>query len=207
MRSFILPTEPSEGNEILEIYNIGSTICVDIHTGSFNRNWPLLITLECGDVGHVRAENISHVVPYPVVTWKHTSLDGLSAYFAINTDPRVMKLPFYMPPDKFTSAFPGLSGPNSRFTVSTRVSSGFEFSLMNVNKDLSNQDYLNLRSAFGLWECTLSNALGSQTETTFISDSCKSTLVVIPQNSGIIISIKAKYLQYIKKHTLKFQTL
>ena len=171
----------------METYNIGSTICVDIHTKSFNRNRPLLVTLQCEDVG--RAENIPSPISVSVVTWKHTSLDGLSAYFAINTYPYIIGDPFnnYMPPDEFTSAFPGLSGPNSRFTASTRISydtSGFDISLMNVTKDLSNQDYLNLRSAFGSWECTLSNAFGSQTETTFISDSCKSTLVVIPQNSN-----------------------
>ena len=180
----------------METYNIGSTICVDIHTESFNKNSPFLVTLQCGDVGRVQAENISSPIPASVVTWKHTSLDGLSAYFAINTDPYDMMLPSYMPPDEFTSAFPGLSGPNSRFTVSTRVrykDSCFDFFLANITKNLSDPDYLNLRSAFGSWECTLSNALGSQTETTFISDSCKSTLVVIPQNCGL--RIKAKYLQ------------
>lgn len=194
--TFFLPTETYGGNRISEFYNIGSTICIDIPTHS-NRRF-FVITLRCRDVGRVPEENIPSPVPPSVVTWKHTSLDGQSAYFAINRNPRDIHDQYYMPPDEFTSAFPGLSEPYSGFAVSTRVryeDSGFDFFLTNITKDLSDPDYLNFRSAFGSWECTLSNALGSQTETTFVSDSCKSTLVVIPQNSGILIML---YLQYIR---------
>ena len=177
---FVLPhfadpasTSPS-GN--LVTYNIGSTICLNIDQSDPNRNRPLqLARLQCADVGAVEEENIPSAIPSALVTWEHTSLDGTTAFFAINTSPDNIDEATYIPPEEFTMAFPGLIGADSPFTVSTDSTNALDFSVANIIRNLSRDDYLNLRMAFGFWTCTLNNSLGSQTKTSFISDTCKHT--------------------------------
>ena len=73
------------------------------------------------------------------------------------------------------TAFPQLVGSDSPLNVAGTFGSSsiLDFTVTNTTKQDSDSNYNRLRSAFGAWECTLSNSLGSQTETTFISDSCK----------------------------------
>ena len=81
------------------------------------------------------------------------------------------------PPEEFIQTFPGLVGEESPFTVSPdagRDATALDFSTLNITRDVNHVNYQNLRMAFGWWECTLTNALGSQTETSFITDdSCE----------------------------------
>ena len=161
----------------MEIYNIGSTIHLGIHPSDPSRNKPTqLLRLTCGDVGRIEEEHIPSPVPSSVITWRHTSLDGKSAFFAINRAPEEIDDVTYMPPEEFIEAFPGLIGPDSPFAASTgtgKDSSALDFSVTNMTLDFLDTDYLNLRKALGWWECTLSNSLGTQTERTFIGDSCE----------------------------------
>lgn len=173
-------TSPS-GN--LVTYNIGSTICLNIDQSDPNRNRPLqLARLQCADVGAVEEENIPSAIPSALVTWEHTSLDGTTAFFAINTSPDNIDEATYIPPEEFTMAFPGLIGADSPFTVSTDSTNALDFSVANITRNLSREDYLNLRMAFGFWTCTLNNSLGSQTKTSFISDTCGDFVPSIERN-------------------------
>ena len=150
----------------LETYNIGSTICMYIDPAEPSRNRPThLLRLRCGDVGKVEEENIPSPVPQPRVTWRHTDLEGNSAFFEINKYPDEIDDVTYTPPDEFITAY-----TDSPQTIST-----LNFGTVNLTRSFVNLDYLDLRMAFGWWECTLSNELGSQTEATFITDSCKLT--------------------------------
>ena len=163
----------------LETYNIGSTICIYIDPAEPSRNRPTqLLRLRCGDVGKVEEENIPSPVPQPRVTWRHTDLEGNSAFFEINKYPDEIDDVTYTPPDEFITAFPGLVGLGSPFTAYTdspQTISTLNFGTANLTRSFVNRDYLDLGMAFGWWECTLSNELGSQTEATFITDSCKLT--------------------------------
>ena len=168
-----------ESNALLEVYNIGSTVCLRIDPLDCSRNQPrLLLRLRCGDVGEDDEENIPSLLPLPLVTWRHTSLDGSSsAFFAINNHPGEVDDVGYAPPEEFIQTFPGLVGEESPFTVSPdagRDATALDFSTLNITRDVNHVDYQNLRMAFGWWECTLTNGLGSQTETSFITDdSCE----------------------------------
>jgi hypothetical protein len=163
--------------DLVEIYNIGSTIHLGIHPSDPSRNKPVhLLRLTCGDVGRIEEDNIPSPVPPSVITWRHTSLDGKSAFFAINRAPDEIDDVTYMPPEEFIEASPRLVGPDSPFTVATdagKDSSALDFSVANITLNFLDVDYLNLRNALGWWECTLSNSLGTQTERTFISVSCE----------------------------------
>ena len=178
---YVVPIEGTN-NLPLVTYNIGSTICLKIDPVDPSRNCPFqLARLRCADVGEVSEENIPNALPAAVVTWEHTDLEGNSAFFAINRPPDQIDDVAYMPPDEFSMAFPGLVGLGSPFTVSTDTgmgASGVDFSLSNITRNFSNLEYLDLRMAFGTWTCTLNNSLGSQTEETFISDSCKCTFAI-----------------------------
>ena len=81
-----------------------------------------------------------------------------------------------MPPEEFIEEFPGLLAPDSPFAVSTDAgmdSSALDFLVANMTLNVLDVEYLNFRKALGWWECTLSNSLGTQTERTFIGDSCE----------------------------------
>ena len=156
------------------MYNIGSTICVNIHPSDSSRNRPLqVVRLVCGDVGRVEEENIPSLFPASVVSWKHTSLDGVSAFFAINQYPDEIEDVSYLPPDEFIDAFPLLVSdpPFQVLANAAGTASALDFFTFNTTRDFLDKAYVSLRIAFGWWECTFNNSLGSQTETTFISDS------------------------------------
>ena len=168
---------PDASNDLLEVYNVGSTICLQIDPVDATRNVPRqLARLRCADIGENDELNIPSPLPAAVVTWQHTDLMGNTAFFAINQPPDVIDDAGYMPPDEFVTTFFGLVGQESPFTVSTDAGMGasaLDFSTNNITRDNMDQEYLNLRMAFGFWECTLNNSLGSQTERTLITDTCK----------------------------------
>ena len=86
-------------------------------------------------MGKVEEKNIPNVVPRPLVTWRHTSVGGVSAFFAINQDLDVVDDDGYMPPIEFQQAFPGLVGTLSPFRVSNNAdedTSVLDFSMMNA---------------------------------------------------------------------------
>jgi hypothetical protein len=179
--------EPLEGsNDLLLTYNIGSTICLLVDPVDPSRNRPIQIArLRCADVGEINEENIPTPLPAATVTWEHTDLEGNSAFFAINRAPDEIDDVTYTPPDEFSMTFPGLVAQDSPFTVSTDAgmsASSIDFSLNNITRNFTNTNYLNLRMAFGRWTCTLNNSLGSQTEETFISDSCGDAIPSIFRN-------------------------
>ena len=151
-------------------------MCLDIHPSDYSKNRPRsVLRLRCGDLGADYENDIPSFLPLPaVVTLHHTSLSNISAYFAIEESSVKIGDIDYIPPDRFTKAFPGLVGVLFPFRpdgIAFTDQSVFEFDVSNVTSSPSDLDYLNLRTAFGLWECTLSNSLGRQTATTFISDS------------------------------------
>ena len=152
----------------MDVYNIGSTVCLDIHPSDYSKNRPrYVLRLHCGDLGADYENDIPSLLPLPaVVTLHHTSLSNISAYFAIEESSVRIGDIDYMPPDRFTKAF----RPDG---IAFTAQSVFEFDVSNVTSSPSDLEYLNLRTAFGLWECTLGNSLGRQTATTFITDSCE----------------------------------
>ena len=96
----------------MDVYNVGSTVCLDIHPSDPSKNRPRdILRLRCGDVGEDYEDNIPSLLPLPaVVTWHHTSLSNISAYFAIEESSVKIGDIDYIPPDRFTKAFPGLVG-------------------------------------------------------------------------------------------------
>jgi hypothetical protein len=156
----------------LDVYNIGSTICLTIHPLDAMQNVPLaLATLQCEDVGRLDSLNIPSLLPSPLVTWTHTSVDGISAPFAVNRDPHSLSNPLYEPPPEFGSTFPALVGPDSPLTVAI-YGNALDIDVNNITRDYLVPRYQALTEVFGYWTCTLSNSLGTQTVSTFISDSC-----------------------------------
>ena len=86
-------------------------------------------------MGKVEEKNIPNVVLRPLVTWYHTSVDGVSTFFAINQDLDVEYDDGYTPPIEFQQAFPGLVGSLSPFRVSNNAdedTSVLDFSMMNA---------------------------------------------------------------------------
>lgn len=168
--------EPVQRLQNLDAYNIGSTICLQIDPVDPSFNIPLRIArLQCADVGQIPEEDIPTPTPAATVTWEHIGLDDSRAFFAIDEDPGDLKLPDYMPPPEFIAEFPSLVGVASPVIVSTNNPEGsfLEFIVNNITRNASRPEYQALTMAFGFWTCTLNNSLGSQTETTFISDNCK----------------------------------
>ena len=159
----------------VEQYNIGSNICVDVDQSDPSNRPVQIARLKCADKGRNKEENIPSVLPLPVfVTWKHISLDGCTSAFFATAD-EIDDIT-YTPPDEFIEAFPGLAAsvsPSRVSTDSTLTASYLDFSTAGITRNTSDSNYLNLKMAFGWWECTLSNSLGSQTETTFINDLCE----------------------------------
>lgn len=169
-------TAPFRDGPSLDVYNIGSTICLQIDPFDPSRNDPSsLARLRCADVLQDNSRNIPTPLPAPVFSWTHISLDGRQADFAINVNPDDLDDSMYMPPQEFLDTFP-LIGDEGTFAVSTEAeesASSLDFSTNNITKNFSDPKYLALREAFGFWICTLNNSLGMETATSFISDMCK----------------------------------
>ena len=159
----------------LDVYDIGSTICLQIDPFDATRNNPSsLARLQCADVLQDISRNIPTPLPPATFTWTHRSLTGIEADFAVERGPDELRNSMYMPPDEFIDAFPELIASN-RLTVSTDAvpaTSSLDFSTNNITKNFSDPTYLALRQAFGIWTCTMNNSLGMETATTFITDMC-----------------------------------
>ena len=66
----------------VEQYNIGSNICIDVDQSDPSNDRPVQIArLKCADKGRNEEENIPSVLPLPIVTWQHISLDGCTSAF------------------------------------------------------------------------------------------------------------------------------
>jgi hypothetical protein len=132
-------------NEYLKDYNIGSTVCLGIHPSDPSKNRPRdILRLRCGDVGEDCEDDIPSLLPRAVVTWHHTSLSNISAYFAIEESLGRIGDIDYTPPDRFTKAFPGLVGVLFPLIpeVLASTESVFDFDVRNVTSSLSDLDYL-----------------------------------------------------------------
>ena len=118
----------------VEQYNIGSNICIDVDQSDPSNDRPVQIArLKCADKGRNEEENIPSVLPLPIVTWKHISLDGCtSPFFATAYEIDDVT---YTPPDEFTEAFPGLAAsvsPSRVSTDSTLTASYLDFSTAGI---------------------------------------------------------------------------
>ena len=159
-------------------YKIGQTICLFIDEVDPLQNVPEMgfVSLRCGDVGAVNDADGNPVIPSAIpsstFTWRHTSLDGRAADFAVNrTQTELTSM--YMPPLEYFMTFPELAN-SEVLAVSTLADPDaitFLFSFDNITRRSS--EYPALREAFGVWKCTLQNDLGMDMAATLITDNCK----------------------------------
>ena len=153
--------DPDTDTQWNKVFRIGSTICIDIvNCSQFN------ITLLCPVAAESPENNVPPLVPVPTRLWTHTNLDGVTASLPLVSDGWV---PFVT--TNFTTAFPGI---DNQLIVDTRPpANALIFSVQGVVRNPSNAAYRSLRQCFGLWTCTVSNSLGTESATTFFSDTCK----------------------------------
>lgn len=173
---FLLNTEPDEIRDNSYRYRIGATICVNIDRFDATRNVPDgLVALTCMNIGAVPENNIPIALPAATFTWTHRSIDGSKeANLATNARSSDIEVSRMASPE-FVDEFPLLESTPNLFVVSTAVPPGvstLEFFTNNVTKNNSDARYRALREAFGFWTCRISNDLGYEEATTFISDMC-----------------------------------
>ena len=167
--------DPTVRDAARPIYDVGSIICLNIDPVDPNRNNPLLrATLRCADVGEVPEENIPSPIPPAVFTWTFRHLDGRTEDYAVNATSTELAMGIsYTPPQDFLNTFDPEIGVIPATDAGADATS-LDFSTSNITKNFSSENtpYLNLREAYGFWTCTMTNALGSDTATTLITDMC-----------------------------------
>lgn len=164
--------DPDSSGDDVDVYRIGSTVCVFIDPLSPEVNSPLLrVELACPSVGERLDLNIAAPIPQPIRTWTHTSID--SSVSAVMSSDLAGTEPTFT--EEFLSRFPLLDSASSMglFTFSTTdEQDSLLFVTENVVKNETDPRYQILQQAFGFWTCQLNNSLGTVEATTFISDMC-----------------------------------
>ena len=119
-------------------------------------------------------ENIPSPIPPAEFTWTFRHLNGRIAVYAVNATPTELAMGIsFTPPIDFLSSFHADIGVLPASDAGADATA-LDFSTFNITKNFSeaNPPYLNLREAYGYWTCTMTNALGSDTATSLITDLC-----------------------------------